>query len=110
GDFLFLTGATGGDADGVMPPDIATQVQNALGKALHIIDAAGGNADSIVEITSYHIGLKYHFDQVDHIMREMLGLPLPAWTAVEVADLRRDGALIELRIVAHVPPANPARK
>ncbi|MFT6089280.1 Rid family hydrolase [Sulfitobacter sp.] len=110
GDFLFLTGATGGDADGTMPPDIATQVQNALGKALHIIDAAGGNADNIVEITSYHIGLKYHFDQVDHIMRDMLGLPLPAWTAVEVADLRRDGALIELRIVAHLPPAKPARK
>ena len=110
GDFLFLTGATGGDADGVMPPDIATQVQNALGKALHIIDAAGGNADSIVEVTSYHIGLKYHFDQVDHIMREMLGLPLPAWTAVEVADLRRDGALIEFRIVAHLTPAKPSRK
>ncbi|MFT7135875.1 MAG: enamine deaminase RidA (YjgF/YER057c/UK114 family) [Akkermansiaceae bacterium] len=43
-------------------------------------------------------------------MRDMLGLPLPAWTAVEVADLRRDGALIELRIVAHLPPAKPARK
>jgi enamine deaminase RidA (YjgF/YER057c/UK114 family) len=110
GDFLFLTGATGGDAKGVMPPDIAAQVRNALGKALHIIGAAGGTADSIVEITSYHIGLKYHFDQVDHVMHEMLGLPLPAWTAVEVADLRRPGALIECRIVAHLPPAKPDRK
>ncbi|SFS38086.1 Enamine deaminase RidA, house cleaning of reactive enamine intermediates, YjgF/YER057c/UK114 family [Sulfitobacter marinus] len=110
GDFLFLTGATGGDSEGVMPPDITRQVQNALGKALLIIDAAKGNADSIVEVTSYHIGLKYHFDQVNDVMRDMLGVPLPAWTAVEVADLRRPGALIELRIVAHLPTPKPARK
>tara|TARA_R110002049_G_scaffold10127_9_gene50621 strand:+ start:613 stop:1008 length:396 start_codon:yes stop_codon:yes gene_type:complete len=103
GDFLFLTGATGGDADGQMPPDADTQVRSALTKALSVITAAGGDTDSIVEITSYHTQLRADFDVIDAALREVLGLPLPAWTAVEVAGLRRAGAVVELRIVAHLP-------
>lgn len=103
GDLLFLTGATGGDEKGVMPEGANAQTRNALAKAITILDAAQGSAQSVVEVTSYHLGLKSHFDQVDAILREMLGTPLPAWTAVEVAGLRREGAVIELRIVAHIP-------
>lgn len=103
GNMLFLTGATGGNFQGLMPDDIEAQTRNALSKAITILEAAGTTAHSIVDVTSYHIGLNAHFAQVDGIMREMLGIPLPAWTAVEVAGLRRKGALIELRIVAHAP-------
>jgi enamine deaminase RidA (YjgF/YER057c/UK114 family) len=103
GDLLFLTGATGADTQGVMPVDAATQTRNALHKACEILASADADAQSVVEITSYHIGLRDHFDAVDTILREVMGVPLPAWTAVEVAGLRRPGALIELRIVAHVP-------
>lgn len=103
GDLLFLTGATGGDLHGAMPADVETQTRNALSKALTILEAAQADAGSVVELTSYHIGLNTHFDQVDRILREVLGVPLPAWTAIEVAGLRRLGALIELRIVAHAP-------
>lgn len=103
GDFLFLTGATGGDITGVMPEGAGNQTRNALMKALAVIDAAGGAAQCVVEMTSYHVGMDHHFDTVDAVVREVLGLPLPAWTAVEVAGLRRTGAVIELRIVAYVP-------
>ena len=103
GDFVFLTGATGGSANGDMPEDIETQCRNALAKALTVIAAAGGTAQNIVEVTSYHIGLRQHFDTVDAVFREILGTPLPAWTAVEVAGLRRPGALVEFRIVVHLP-------
>ena len=54
-------------------------------------------------MTSYHIDITSHFDTIDPILRDMLGVPLPAWTAVEVAGLRRAGAVIELRVVAHLP-------
>ncbi|WP_299412345.1 Rid family hydrolase [uncultured Sulfitobacter sp.] len=103
GDLIFLTGATGADAQGVMPDDAATQTRNALQKVLTILDAAGAQPQDVVEITSYHIGLRDHFDTVDALLRETLGLPLPAWTAVEVAGLRREGAVIEMRIVVHAP-------
>ncbi len=86
-----------------MPDDAATQTRNALVKVCAILAAAQAEPQSVVEMTSYHIGLQSHFDAVDAILREVLGTPLPAWTAVEVAGLRRPGALIELRIVAHIP-------
>lgn len=103
GDFLFLTGATGADANGNMPADAATQTRNALAKVLEILAAADTPAQAVVEVTSYHIAITSHFDTIDPILRDMLGVPLPAWTAVEVAGLRRAGAVIELRVVAHVP-------
>ncbi len=103
GDLLFLTGATGGDLNGDMPLDAATQTRNALAKVSLILEAADVNVDSIVEITSYHIGLQSHFDDVSRIFREILGLPLPAWTAIDVAGLRRPNAVIEMRIVVHAP-------
>lgn len=103
GDLLFLTGATGGDANGVMVDNVAVQTRTALSKVTTILEAANAILDDIVEVTSYHTGLRSGFDAVDAVFREVLGTPLPAWTAVEVAGLRRPGALIELRIVVHAP-------
>lgn len=103
GDMLYLTGATGSAADGTMPDDAAQQTRNALQKSLVILAAVQADARAVVEVTSYHVGLREHFDTVDALLREMLGTPLPAWTAVEVAGLRRPGAVVEFRIVAHVP-------
>lgn len=103
GDILYLTGATGADPTGVMPEDAGTQTRNALSKVCTILEAAGADRDAVVEVTSYHVGLKHHFEAVDALMRDVLGTPLPAWTAVEVAGLRRHGAVVEFRIVAHIP-------
>lgn len=102
GDFLFLTGATGGIGDD-MPSDPATQTRNALDKVQSILNAAGVDLDAICEITSYHVGLSDHFETVDTLFQEILGEPLPAWTAVEVAGLRRPGAVVEFRITAFAP-------
>ncbi|MEL6808973.1 MAG: Rid family hydrolase [Pseudomonadota bacterium] len=55
---------------------------------------------SVVEMTSYHIGLRDHFDAFDAVRRAHLRDPYPAWTAVEVAGLRRVGAVVEIRVVA----------
>ena len=69
---LFLTG---------MPEAAAGQVRNALAKADEIL------AD-VVEMTSYHVGLREHWGEVEPELRDALGMPLPAWTAVEMAGLR----------------------
>ena len=102
GDFVYLTGATGGSHAG-MPEHVAEQTRNALAKAETVLAAAGGELANVVEMTTYHTHLRDDFDTVDPLLRELLGEPLPAWTAVEVAGLRRPGARIELRLVAHVP-------
>lgn len=107
GDFIYLTGATGGGTNGVMPENAADQARNALGKAAQVLHAAGADETQVVEITSYHIDIRAHFDAIQKVMEEVFTTPLPAWTAVEVAGLRRPGALVEFRIIAHAPESTP---
>ncbi|MGV6848034.1 MAG: Rid family hydrolase [Marinibacterium sp.] len=103
GDFLFLTGATGGDVAGQMPVSVREQTENALSKVALVLGAAGRDLSAVVEVTSYHVDLQASFDTVQQVFDVAFGHPLPAWTAVEVAGLRRPGAVVEYRIVAHVP-------
>lgn len=107
GNHLFLTGSTGGDADGQMPADPATQMRNAFGKIGIILQEAGLSFDAVVEMTSYHVGLRDHFEIFDAIRLELFEAPYPAWTAVEVAGLRREGAIVEIRIVANTQLEEP---
>lgn len=100
GGHLFLTGSTGGDANGLMPADPELQMRNAFAKIGDILKEAGLSFNAVVEMTSYHVGLRSHFDLFDSIRLEMFEAPYPAWTAVEVAGLRREGAIVEIRIVA----------
>lgn len=103
GDTLYLTGATGGRSDGTMPDTPAEQAQVALDKVQHILAHAGATQADVVEITSYHIDIRAHFTDVERVLHRVFAPPLPAWTAVGVAELRRPGALVEFRIVAHHP-------
>ncbi|WP_299964214.1 Rid family hydrolase [uncultured Roseobacter sp.] len=108
GEFLFLTGATGGREDGSMPHSISEQARIALSKAQVVLAAAGADEGHVVELTSYHRDIAATFRQVQTVLEDIFSAPLPAWTAVEVAALRRPGALVEFRIVAHVPARDPA--
>lgn len=86
-----------------MPESVAEQAEVALGKVLEVLRSVGAEASAIVEMTSYHSDIRHDFDAVQTVVEELLGNPLPAWTAVEVTRLRRDGARVEFRIVAHHP-------
>jgi len=100
GDHVFLTGTTGSDLQGRMPQDQATQIRNAFDKIGAVLQEAGLTFDAVVEMTSYHVGLRTHFDLFDVIRLEYFQAPYPAWTAVEVAGLRREGAIVEIRAIA----------
>ena len=102
GSHVFLTGVTGGNPCGQMPEDAETQMRNIFEKTGVVLREAGLGFQSIVEMTSYHIGLRGHFDLFDAIRLEFLEEPYPAWTAVEVAGLRREGAIVEMRIIAGI--------
>lgn len=108
GGFLFLTGATGGRPDGTMPDAASDQARIALDKAQTVLDAAGATEADVVEMTSYHVDIETYFAAIQRVLEEVFSPPLPAWTAVEVAGLRRPGALVEFRIVAQDPGAGPS--
>ena len=102
GNLVFLTGVTGSRPDGTMPTDLEQQFRAAFDKIKTVLAEAGVDCDAIVEMTSYHTGLRGHFDQFNAIRAEYVSEPFPAWTAVEVAGLRREGAVVEIRVVAAV--------
>lgn len=102
GKHVFLTGTTGSDVHGLMPQDQAAQMRNAFDKIGTVLHEAGLTFDAVVEMTSYHIGLRTHFDLFDAIRLEYFDAPYPAWTAVEVAGLRREGAIVEIRAIASI--------
>ena len=105
GNHVFLTGVTGVDhLNGTMPEVPGDQFRNAFETIGSILRAGGLTFRSIVEMTTYHVGLREHFGTFDAIRLEYLGDPYPAWTAVEVAGLRREGAVVEIRIVASTEP------
>ncbi len=102
GGHVFFTGVTGSDAEGRMPADPEAQFRAAFEKIGAVLREAGLGFGALVEMTSYHIGLRQHFALFDKVRLEFVEAPYPAWTAVEVAGLRREGAVVEIRVVAAV--------
>ncbi|UWR13742.1 RidA family protein [Sulfitobacter sp. M368] len=104
GDHLYLTGTTGSGPDGAMPGDPTAQFEQAFAKIGMVLAEAGLGMDAIVEMTSYHVGLRDHFDDFDAVRLSVFNPPYPAWTAVEVAGIRREGAVVEIRVIASMRP------
>lgn len=100
---LFLTGLTGSAKDGSMPSDPETQFRALFTKILGLLNAAHLDFGAVVEMTSYHVDIAAHFDTFEMVHGLYVQSPYPAWTAVEVAGLRRHGALAEVRVIAAVP-------
>ena len=101
GTHVFLSGTTGSDSDGQMPASPEDQIRNAFEKIAIVLREAGLTFQSVVEMTTYHVGLRNHFDLFNTIRLEYVTEPYPAWTAVEVAGLRREGAIVEIRVIAN---------
>ena len=104
GDFLFFSGFTGADADGNLSGDPETQIRMAFRKVGLVLAKAGLSYNALVEMTTYHIGLKDHLELFKKIRAEFVEEPYPAWTAIEVAGFVRDGAVIEIKAVANRVP------
>lgn len=99
---VFVTGMTGSLADGSMPEEPEAQFRSAFDKIGAVLAEAGLTCADIVEMTSYHVGIADHFDLFSAVRAEYVAPPYPAWTAVEVAGLRRPGAVVEVKVVAAV--------
>lgn len=97
---LFFTGVTGSGPDGTLPEDPETQFRAAFAKIGAVLEEAGLGFEALVEMTSYHVGIRTHFELFDRVRLETVIAPYPAWTAVEVPLLRRPGALVEIRVIA----------
>ncbi|WP_299471359.1 RidA family protein [uncultured Roseibium sp.] len=100
GDFVFLTGFTGVSPDGDLPADAEQQIRNAFYKVELVLREAELDFSAIVEMTTYHVGLRDHFDVFKNVRSEFVQEPYPAWTAIEVAGFVHEDAIVEIKVIA----------
>lgn len=108
GGFLFLTGFNGMGPDGAISADPATQFRATFEQIGMVLAETGLGFESIVEMTSYHVGLRDHVELFKTVRADYVREPYPAWTAVGVAELIATGAIVEVRVIAQHPDAGPA--
>lgn len=100
GDRLFLTGMTGHRSDNSFAENPEEQIREAFAKVGSVLAKAGLDWASLVEMTSFHVGMQRHIDVFRRVRAEHVREPYPAWTAIEVAGFVTPGAIVEIRAVA----------
>jgi enamine deaminase RidA (YjgF/YER057c/UK114 family) len=102
GSLLHVTGHTGEAGDGAFPRDIEAQVRNTFRNVGLTLAEAGLDWPDVVELTSYHVGLRDQTQALLAVAAEFLRKPYPAWTAVGVSELFDPEAAVEISCVAVV--------
>jgi enamine deaminase RidA (YjgF/YER057c/UK114 family) len=97
---LRLTGHTGETRDGLFSADPEEQIRQVFHNIEVTLAEAGAAWSDVVEINSYHVGLRAQIDTVLRVAAEFLEAPLPAWTAVGVSELIYPEAIVEISCVA----------
>ena len=100
GDFVFFSGITGTRPDLSIAEEPETQFREAFGFLRANLAQAGLGVRDLVELTTYHVGLKRHLGAFMKVKDEFIAHPYPAWTAIGVSELITDGALVEIRAIA----------
>ena len=103
GDTLRLTGHTGETADGVFSVEPESQIRQTFRNIAITLAEGGASWSEVVELTSYHVGLRGQSDALLAIAAEFLEDPYPAWTAVGVTELFPPDAVIEISCIAVLP-------
>ena len=98
GDLVFLAGVV---ARGEEPADQFRSIWQKIGR---ILDEAGSSLEQVVDITTYHVDMHAHIDDFIAVKDEFLPNQ-PSWTAIGVTELYSSNALVEVKVIAAVTPA-----
>ncbi|MGH8877417.1 MAG: RidA family protein [Stackebrandtia sp.] len=102
GNLVLVSGLTGTAPPGHVANDAAQQVRMAFQQVGWCLAAAGLEYRHIVEMTTYHVGLRDHLDVFARVKDEFITAPYPAWTAIGVSELITPGAIVEIRVTAEL--------
>lgn len=114
GDLLFISGiiVARRPGEGTDVESFKNEVRRTFRRIQHELEAAGANFDDVVMINSFHVwsgpdfnGTKEEqFEAFEQVKEEFMHGPHPAWTAVGSTGLLGNGGIIEVQMIAHVPP------
>lgn len=98
GNVLYASGQVGMDATGNILQGIEAQARQAFQNLRRVIEKAGGTADDLVEITSFHTSMDMKdLETIVKVKAEMFPNNPHAWTAIGIKELAFPGLLLEVR-------------
>lgn len=100
GEFVFVSGCTGNRPDGTISQVATEQFEQTFLTIEKTLAAAHLTLDDIVEMTTYHVGLKKQLKSFMNVKDKYINKPYPAWTAIGISELAVDDAIIEIKVTA----------
>jgi enamine deaminase RidA (YjgF/YER057c/UK114 family) len=101
-DLLLCSGQLGTGQDGAVLDDPEAQFVAAFEHVGTVLAEAGLDFDDVLEITTFHIGLRDHLATFVRVKDRFMPAPYSAWTAIGVSQLALPGALVEIRATAQL--------
>lgn len=103
GRFAFISGQLGIEADGSINNDPKTQFSRAFANLGEILKAIPANPRDVIDLTTYHVGLREHYALMNAEKKKFFGDWNPAWTAIGITELGIEEAILEIRAVVLLP-------
>jgi enamine deaminase RidA (YjgF/YER057c/UK114 family) len=104
GSLLFIAGQIGWTSDQTIISDVfSEQFEQALSNIQSVVQAAGGNTESVVRLTIYVMNKQEYQEQIKGVgeaYRRVMGKHFPAMTLVEVKSLLDSAAKVEIEATA----------
>jgi enamine deaminase RidA (YjgF/YER057c/UK114 family) len=105
GRLLYASGERGSDKDGKLPSDFRAQAVQAFENLKAALAAAGATFEDVVKINVYLLDMKAHHAILSDVKKTYVSKTAPpASTTLQVSLLTREGALVEMDVVAALPP------
>ncbi len=108
-DLLVCSGQLGIGPDGRAIAEPAAQFAAAFAGVGAVLKEAGLDFSDVIEITTFHVGLREHLATFMKAKDAAMAAPYSAWTAIGVSELAFPGAIVEIRATAQLrkPAARP---
>lgn len=102
GNWLRCSGQLGTDEKFVAVAEPEAQFVQAFENVKAVLAAAKLDFSDVVELTTFHVGLREHLGTFLAVKDRYLEAPYPAWTAIGIVELAVPGALVEIRVTARL--------
>jgi len=104
GSLIFLSGqvALDDNNDAAFPGDMAAQAESIFQTISDLLNAHGATLVDIVNVRSFLTDMSQRAEY-SRVRARYFSEPLPTSTTVEVSKLFKDGAVIEIEVVAAIP-------
>ena len=101
GDFVWLSGMVGMQADGTIPEDVVEQFRIAMDSIDRCLREAGGRPEQVVKVQVFMTDIEER-PRINPIRQDYFGEHRPASTLVEVSKLIDPRLKVEIEAVAYL--------